>query len=152
MLHHISSCLTLIRLYRGCSYAGVRIRVHNTFADPSPVRVLWLKVHTTADSDARFLHDLYERFHHKWKWRLADKAKTYKKEIDTVESREEHYRVNHFLSFIYHVISHLNSRILQELKAISTPVWVGHASRPSLLYCRAGKSRIFFQKMRFKWQ
>jgi hypothetical protein len=40
--HHISSCVTQIRFYRGCGYARVRIRVHKTFVDPPPVRVLLL--------------------------------------------------------------------------------------------------------------
>ena len=35
-----------------------------------------------------------------------------------VESIEDHYRVNYFLLFIDHIISHLNSRFPQELKAI----------------------------------
>ena len=46
----------------------------------------------------------------------AGKTKKYKK--DTAESIEDHYRANYFLSFFDHIISHLNSRFPQELKAI----------------------------------
>ena len=78
----MSRCVTQIQFYLGCSYATVRIRVHKTFVDPSPFRVLWLGENPSrgsksyfvfswrirADYDAKF-HDLYEHFRRKWKWR-----------------------------------------------------------------------------------
>ena len=130
MLHDVSRCLIQIRFYRGYSYPTVRIRVHTTFVDPS--LVWWLSEtlqeardicfafsgYISADSDAKF-YDLYESFRRKWKWRLADKAKKAKTQ-SKLPSRtfEDHYRVNYFLPFIDHIISHLNSRFPQELKAI----------------------------------
>ena len=54
-LHHISRCVTQIRFYRCCSYATVRIRVHKTFVDSSPVRVLCLNESPSRGSSSCFL-------------------------------------------------------------------------------------------------
>jgi hypothetical protein len=126
-------CLNLILSW--CSYATVRIRVHKTFVNPSPVRVLCLSEspsrgskscfpfswHISADYDAKF-HDLYEHFCRKWKWRFIDKARSTRRQRHRanapVESIEDYYCVCYFLPFIDHIISHLNSQFPQELKVI----------------------------------
>ena len=146
MFHHISSCVTqksdrsrcfiiyqavLLKFYRCCSYARVRIGIHMTIVDPSSVRVLWLKAYQEARDFVLLFQGIQVQIPKQsfmiyiWKWRFADKAKKHKKEKDTeqtsVESIEDHYRVNYFLLFIDHtffIISHLNSRFPQELKAI----------------------------------
>jgi 8-oxo-dGTP pyrophosphatase MutT (NUDIX family) len=125
MLHHISRCVTQIRFYRCCSYVTVRISVHKTFTDPSPDRVLWLNErpsrgssfcfafsgHIRADSDAK-CHDLYERFHLKWKWRFADKAKKYiKAKIQSKRPSRKYQRslLRYLLSSI-HWSCHITSK------------------------------------------
>ncbi|VDI48642.1 Hypothetical predicted protein [Mytilus galloprovincialis] len=87
-----------------------------------------------SDSDARF-HDIYER---------SASIATENDVVPTkprstqrqrhranapVESIEEHFRVNYFLPFIDHIISHLDSRFPEELKAI----FYGNYLVPSLV-------------------
>ena len=164
MLHHILSCVTQIRFYRGYSYARIHIRVHKTFVDPTPVRVLWLKshqesrdfvllFHINADSDAKF-HHLYEPVHRKWKWRFSGKAKKYKK--DKVTEQTPKSKISKIIialtTFFYTLIIayHIYIRDFpKNWKPFSTPLWVGDALCP---YCRAGKYRSCSQKMGFKWQ
>jgi len=123
MLHHISLCITQIRLYRCCSYATVRIRVHKTFIDLSPV--LWLNEsssrgssscfafsgHIRTDSDAN-CYDLYERFHRKWKWRFVDKAKNYIKAKTQSKRPSRMYRrsLSRYLLSSIHWSYHITSK------------------------------------------
>jgi len=125
MLLHISRCVTQIWFYRCCSYATVCIRVHKTFIDLSPVRVLWLNErpsrgssscfafsgHIRAHSDAKF-HDLYERFHHKWKWRFADKVKKYIKVKTQSKRPSRKYRrsLSRYLLSSIHWSYHITSK------------------------------------------
>ncbi|XP_048727017.1 zinc finger MYM-type protein 1-like [Ostrea edulis] len=87
-----------------------------------------------SDSDRKF-HDLYERSESigdennvvPTKPRIAQRQRH--RANAPVESIEDHYRVNYFLPFIDHIISHLNSRFPEELKAI----FYGNYLVPALL-------------------
>jgi hypothetical protein len=124
ILHYISRWVTQIRFfYRGCSYATVWIRVHKTLS---------ILLHSEscdlvkAHQDARgliynFFQGIYgqismESFMICITWAFPSQMKmAFCRQSHEVHN---HYRVNYFLPFIDPIISHLNSRFPQELKAI----------------------------------
>ena len=123
ILHYISRWVTQIPFfYRGCSYATVWIRVHKTLSILLHSESCDLvKVHQEVRGPALFFQDIYgqipmQRFVICIIWAFPSQMKmTFCRQSHEVHN---HHRVNYFLPFIDPIISHLNSRFPQELKAI----------------------------------